>query len=474
MANKTPTIQVRFRAAPQALEAPATVLMVAPIGTGGTGTANTDYKVVSPDDVRTLFGTSEINEAVAAWFEEGLQTEYDLYVRGVSSAGWAAETWEITFSGTATEAGTLVVRFGEYTVQVTIADGDDAAAAATAVVAALEASTAPLASAVDGSVDEQVNITSDYKGLHSRRIPLSIDLYRDRGELGVPGITAAIAAQSTGAGEPTWVAPTEDYSFVFHAFRGTSWLDGVEAYLEAGWEDRNAFGHSLVPVSGSQSSLVTLGTARNDKHASYVDISNAPIIELSAAVRAFAGIAQQIEDQGTPNISGQSMVVPIPPFTVLHDAETLLDAGVTPLRVARTTVSVVRFVASYRENDLGAEDLSQFDLGTIMALAEFGNRLVAMFALNLGKAIVADGQPLSPLVALNAISSAQLEGQLVELLKGLGRDAIVFGATEAELGAVITSVTITEESGRATGFAVQLDPTIVRHVTFLSALVRYL
>lgn len=473
MASKVPTINVKFRAAAAARDGAKTALMICPIGSGGAASPGVENKVIDADDLAALIGASEGNDAAAAWFGHDLQTDYDLYVQGVDSAGWAAETWEILFTGTATAAGTIVLRYGEFTINVTVAKDDDGDAVATAAAAALTASAAPLAAVVDGITTNQVNVTSDYLGLHTQRFPLSADLYRDRGEVGVEGITTAITPQATGAGEPTFTAPTDDYDLVFHAFRTAGFLDSLETHLQTGWDDRNAYAHTFVALAGSEANLTAFGDTRNDRHTSFVDISDAPVFELTAAVHAIDAVRDAIALEGTPNIGGQRMPISLPAPTVKHDAETILDAGITALRVSRTSVTTVRFVVSYREDDDTNEDLTQFDVGTVLALAEFGDRLVAELSLALGKAIVADGTPLNPIVARNAISAGGIRGRVEEILKGLWRDAIVFAESAEVLAAVVKSITTTGQDGRATGFAIELDPTIVRRVTFLSALVRY-
>jgi phage tail sheath gpL-like len=229
-------------------------------------------------------------------------------------------------------------------------------------------------------------------------------------------------------------------------------------------------------MQGDQASVVAFGDLRNDRHTSYVATSDSPDLEAYTSVAMLASIRDAIETHGTPNISGQGERHPVPirPFTVTHDSELLLQAGITPLRASGTTVTAVRFVASYREDTLGNEDLSQFDIGTVLSLIETGNRLKAEFQRHLGKAIVADGTPLSSIIAAVAISSEQLVGVVGEVLKGLWRDAILYGADEATIEQVVTSVTVLETGGRANGYQVVLDPTIVRRVIFLQALVRYL
>lgn len=474
--SKLPTVQVRFRAAPRALDAPARALLIGPLETTGTATADTPVRIVNGSDGAAFFGSSEMQDAIDLWFQSRASRDIELWAMGVDASTWTANTWEVTFTGTATASGTTVFRFGEYTVNLDIAKDDDQNAVATKFAAALTASIAPVAGVVDGVNLNQVNVTSAYLGAHTQRFPLSFDLYRDRGERGVAGVTAAIVNNADATGTPTFSSANlvEAYDYYLSPFRLTGWLDAVETWLDAGWEDRNNFAVHLVPLADTQANLVTFGDARQDKHTSYLPISNAPLFELSAAVAYLDAIARQQEGEGTANISGQRMPVPLlPAFTVALDGATLLDNGLTAIRAVRTTVTIVRAVVSYRENDQGAEDLVQFDLGIVLALAEYGNRLASYGESIQGKAIVADNTPLTPVTAKKAITENQVLGDVREINKQAWREAIIYAESEDAVSSVVTAITVTEDAGRKTGFQVDLDPELVRAVLFFGVLVQY-
>jgi phage tail sheath gpL-like len=477
MTIKTPTVRVRFEAAPRALDATPRMLLLGPIGTGGTASASQVYRVQSVDDAAALFAASDLVDAIRLAFDANLQRTYEIYALGFSTSGWTANVWEVTVTGTAAAAGGVTFRFGDYTVPVSFAKDDTAPGSATKLAAALTASSAPLTVAVDGTVNTQVNVTSTYKGAHIQRLPVSVELYRDRGELGVEGLAFAITNNADATGTPTFSSTplVESFDHYLHPFRTTAFLDALEAYLETRWQDANNYAHAFTPLAGSQSSAATFGAARNDRHQTYLDISDAPIQELSAAVVLIDGVIRAIERAGTPNISGQKLeLLRMPLPATPHDSETLLEAGVSPLRVRSATVSVVRLVASYRETG-GVEDLSQYDIGTVLALAAFGNELNALIESRvMGKAIVAAGTPLSPKVAKVAISEAQVRTLVIDLLKDLWSRAIIFASSESVLDQVVANISTTEAGGIVNGFELQLEPTIVRHVTFFDALVRYL
>jgi len=55
----------------------------------------------------------------------------------------------------------------------------------------------------------------------------------------------ALANSETGAGEPVFDPEllTEDYDYFIHPFRTVAFLDALEAYQQAGWDERNEFSH---------------------------------------------------------------------------------------------------------------------------------------------------------------------------------------------------------------------------------------
>ena len=476
MASKVPSVSVRFEAAKKALEGPARVLLLGPLGATGTASPNQVFRVINEADTAALVGASELNDAVSLWFEANLQREYELFVLPYDTTGWTANTWALTVTGTATESGTLTIRYGEYTMPVAVAKGDTQDAIAAKMIAALTASQAPLSAVVNGTNANQVDVTSAYVGLHTQRIPLSVDLYRDRGELGVDGITTTLANNTDGSGEPVFSgAPIQDdYAWYLHGFRGTAFLDALAVWLQSRWSDANDFAHAGLALAGSQAAVKALGDARNDPHHTFVAIADAPMFELSAAVAFLDGLQRQIRSEGKVHISGQRMALPkLPAFTIPMDAEALLNAGVTPLRTQRATVLAVRVVANKRENDQGAEDLRQYDIGAVLALREIGQRLTRWATDQLGKGIVADGTPLTPRLVASTTSQGRLRGSVVEVLKGLWRDAILFAAAEDVLDQVLSSIEPVESGGILTGFELVFDPELVRNVTNLDLFVRF-
>lgn len=483
MTRLTPSASILFEAAKKALSSPQRVLILAPIGPGGEAEPNQPFQVITEADTARLVGASEAREAVKLWFAANLQNQYDLFVLGYDTEGWTPNDWTITAGiGTALSSASLNVRLGDYHVPVAVnkgnTEGDIAAQVATAINAAPGV---PFTAEVNAANVNQVDVTCDYVGLHTQRIPVSVDLYRDRGELGVDGITVDVVNQATGSGEP--LLPTEgpafplsgnSFDWYLHPFRGVGYLDKLEEHLQNRWDSHNDFAHAITALAGSESTVTAFGATRNDRHHTYVAGSDAPITELSAAVAFLDGVERQAREQGKPNISGQGMVITrMPSFPTGLDSELVLKAGVTALRSQRATVLAVRAVANRRRNDDGAADLTTYDLGAVLALREIGNRLARWTVTQLGKGIVADGVPLSTRMIAETTSPGRLRGGVVEVLKGLWRDAIIFAKSETDVDQVLSSIEPTKAGGIDTGFELVFNADLVRNVTNLNLFVRY-
>ncbi len=479
--QKTPGVSVLFRPQKAALETSKRVLI---LGVLGSDIASEDvpagpFKVLSEADTGVRVGDSDINEAVKLWFSSPLSQAYELYVLGYDADGFTPNTWTVTVAPVAATqaAGTLNFRYGSYHVPVSVAKSANQDAIATAIADAINASSAPVTAVVNGTNANQVDLTSEYVGLHTQRYPVSFDLYRDRGETGVDGVTIDVVNGFTGAGEPTFdAAPLKDELFDWYlsAQQGTAWLDALALHLQAGWDERNNFGIAITGVSGTQSELTTLGDARNDAHTLYAPTVNAPTSELSGAVAYLDAIVRQQREQAKVNISGQAMLIPLlPTFTTKVDSEALLDAGVTAVKSQRALVYAVRTVVNRRLSPDGAEDLRHYDIGAILSLRDMGERLLSWANLQLGKAIVGEATPVTPEIAASTTSPNRLLATVREVFKGLWRDGIVYAESEADLESAVVAITPVESGGVLTGFDLVFEPELVRSIVLLNMFVRY-
>ena len=171
------------------------MLLIAPkLASGAGGITGRIYTVGSENEASRIFGSGSIGHRMyRAWSDQAPFNAIRMMV--LDNAG-TARVDNLTFSGTTTGAGTLLVHIGNDTIQADVESGDSASDVATAVAAAITAYTNPLqfTAAVDGTVDEQVNVTARNGGAVNNSVGIEVDLN------GVPGITAVDATATPGSG----------------------------------------------------------------------------------------------------------------------------------------------------------------------------------------------------------------------------------------------------------------------------------
>jgi len=469
--SKVPSASVLFRLADAALEQPQSVLLIAPISSAGTGTPDTPTRVLDSEQGAAFFGESDGVAAVARFFELAMQADFDLYAFGVDASTWTTNTWEVTITGTSTKAGTNYWRFGSYQLPVGVPTGTSNTAHATLLAAALAASDLPLTAVVDGVNANQVNITSTDGGEHIARTPLSVDLYAERGESGVAGVSFEIVNNADATGSPTFDSTNivQDHTWYLHPFHSTSWFDDIEEWLVDRWEN-SQFPHAITARNDTSSATVTLFDARNDFHSSYVAAANAPEWEIETAINMLNAIQGTINTRGETVPQTIDLLLTMNRPTIVYDKATLLDAGAIPLRAAGSSTFAIRVVTNRRKTDGGQEDLRVFGIDARLRVRVLGRRLGGYLALQLDKAIVDDVAPLSPGVALHAISLDTIRAEISQLVDQAIRDAVI-DLPLADAATVIQTVELITEGGIKTGFNVRLNPRIVQNSTTLSALV---
>jgi phage tail sheath gpL-like len=137
---RIPFFAVEFsnlRASQGAAALPYKVLLIGQKTGQGTATANTRYRVTSAQDVATYAGRgSQLHRQALKYFTNNTFTETWIAVLDDNPAGVFA-TGTLTFTGPATEAGTLSLYAGGNLVSVGVASGDSANTIATNTAAAV-------------------------------------------------------------------------------------------------------------------------------------------------------------------------------------------------------------------------------------------------------------------------------------------------------------------------------------------------
>src|SRR5262249_40345194 len=155
-------------------------------------------QVTSVDQASDYFGAGSIlHRMLKGHFDNNTTTEIWALPLDDDQAAVAA-TGSFSFTGPASESGTLYLYIGGDRIKVGITAGDTAAQVATALKAALDAATdLPITAAVNGAT---VTITAKNGGDTGNFIDLRYSYYD--GEKIPAGVTLTITAMSGGSGNP--------------------------------------------------------------------------------------------------------------------------------------------------------------------------------------------------------------------------------------------------------------------------------
>ena len=220
---------------------------------------------------RAQFGTGELFGRVQQWLSSNAGNS-PLDVIGLDEdAGGTAATSIVTFTGTATAAGTVTFSAVDeflFTVTLDVASGATETTVAAALDAALDALVdAPFSSAALAGV---VTLTADEKGTSGNYYGLKIDVQ-------VEGITAALTGWTGGATDPTLTGIFDVITGI--RYTGISWpeywqsgLSNVKTLLEDRFNAANqiidgtafhgrslTYANALTAVSTENSQTVVMG-----------------------------------------------------------------------------------------------------------------------------------------------------------------------------------------------------------------------
>lgn len=398
-----------------------------------SGTAAADVPVLcsSADQARALFGADSMLAAMVEKFRAGnLFTELWCLPVAAPAAGVAAVK-TITFTGTATESRTMALYVGATRLPVTITSGDNAAAVATAVAAAIAGDTRlPISAAAAGGV---LTVTAKDKGETGNGIHLSLNR---RGALGgeqLPaGITAsAVVVTTPGSGAPSLAGAIanlgdEEYDFIGTPFADAASLDALRAEMNdttGRWSwARQIFGHVYTAKRGTLGELQAFGVSRNDQHATIfglepnVGACDYEYVAARVAREASLLSAHVSRPTQTGEISGVMAPLPHERLT-LTERQTLLTSGIaTHYHGKDGLVRIERSITTYQKNAWSSPDTSYLDSEPLHQLAYVMRHLRAGVTSEFGRhALRSDGIRVPEGVATPSMIKGRLVADYAEL-----------------------------------------------------------
>jgi phage tail sheath gpL-like len=287
-----------------------------------------------------------------------------------------AASGTITFTGAATQAGTLNLYIAGTKVPVLVNSGDAPAAIATAVAAAIAANTQLPVTAV--AALGVVTLTAVNKGLCGNDVDVRLNYYT--GEQTPAGVDVALVAMSAGTSNPdmsTAIAAMGDiwYQAIVMPYTDAASLTDLETELLSRFGGvRQIDGVGYTAFRGTAAATDTFGQGRNSPLMSCMGTSISPTPP--CIVAAVNGAVAAFNLDNDPARPLQTLVLPgvLPPaeadrFT-WDERQLQLHSGISTFNVdSGGNVLIERQVTMYQKNAQNIADTSYLDVTTIATLS---------------------------------------------------------------------------------------------------------
>lgn len=380
-AIRVPFVYVEFdnsRAVRGAQSKPYKALLIGQKLSTGSAPAEQLTPISNASQAAQYFGAgSMLSQMAEAWFKANSFTEVLAVALDDASAGVKA-AGAVTFTGTATAAGTLAFYMGGEKVSVAVANGDTAAQVATAFAAAITALTSRIVdAAVDGSVNTKVNITFKHKGLVGNSLDLRFNY--QSGEAFPAGVTAAVTAMSGGTLNPdvddAFAAMGDDqYDVLAVPYIDSDNETKINAELELRFGPlKQTDGRCYNANNVAFGSLTTFGETKNSKHIVTLGVPGSPWspwkwAAATAGVVAFYAAIDPARPLQTLEIPG-AMAPALNDRLTLSERNTLLYSGISTFKVVGDTCVIERLITRYRLNNAGGSDPSYLNVEILNTLS---------------------------------------------------------------------------------------------------------
>lgn len=415
------------------VDQPYNVLLIGNKLATGTQAELVPATVTSPEQGETLFGAgSVLSKMIAAFLQNNSGSELtcvgiDDLLAGVQATG------NLLFAGTATAAGTISLMIGGENIKVGVAIGDTAADVATAVVAALTAKLM-VTGIVNGSVAEQVDLTSKHKGEFGNDIDLRHSYFD--GESLPAGITVTITAMNGGTGNPdvdeVWpVIGDKQYLLLSMPYVDAQNLGKVETQLAERFGPlKQNDGYAVYGVKGTLGTLQTKGNTRNSQFTTFLE-ANGPSTPWAKAAAAVGQIALSgLNDPARPFQTLTLTGILAPEDSELFDNDErnilLYDGIATSFVDSGGNVRLEAVITTYKENAFGSPDESYLYLNTPLILSHLRFTFKARVTQKYPRHKLADdGTRFSAGQAI--VTPNTIKGEIVALFTQWEEDGLVEG-----------------------------------------------
>lgn len=339
------------------------------------GTAETlkPYRITRADEGKKLFGPgSMLAETVRAVKEANGVT--DLYAAAMDddNSGTAA-TASLTFTGAASESGTVFLYIGDQRVKAGVASGHEPADMASAVAAAVNAG--PDLPVTAQAAEGAVTLTAKHKG-ECGNMPVSINHYAD--ETLPAGVSLAVTDLTGGKTNPdiddVFAAIGEThFNFIIMPYTDGANLAALKAEMASRWGALRAIeGMAFGAFGGTFSEIGEKVSALNDPHLTIMQAHGlkSPAYRVAGA---YAGITALYtsNDPAAPfryALPGILAGAEEEQFTNEENNLLIWDGASTFSLNAAGEPVIQTAVTTYKKNDAGADDTAYQDVNTPILL----------------------------------------------------------------------------------------------------------
>lgn len=325
----------------------------------------------------SLFGAgSQLAGMVEAW--RASNTSQALYVLPLQdAANSVAATGTITFTGTASSAGSVKLMVGGRYVEVAVESTDTAAEIATAVAAAVNAyAKLPVMAVAAGAV---VTFTAKNKGAVANELDIRVNHYQ--GEQLPTGITAAIVAMAGGSVDPDLSAlgvsgllANRWFQAIAMAYSTPTAISYMETELASRWKANSMTGGIVyVGKNAAFSTLTAFGDSLNSPFVVVQNAQNMPTPPWEVAAELVAIASYYAANDPARPLQSLAYSWAIAPTQAQENSweenETLLQKGISTFTISQDrTVRVQRVATTYKTSATGATDPSYRNAETVYTL----------------------------------------------------------------------------------------------------------
>ncbi|MDE1905028.1 MAG: phage tail protein [Rhodospirillales bacterium] len=382
------------------------------------------------------------------------------------ATGSTAATLTVTFSGTATAAGTHFLYIAGTLVTVGVSSGDTATVQATNAAAAVNAMSPALPVSATSALGV-LTLTARNKGTLGNQIQAVVNYLGSQGGQATPaGVTVTITAASGGATDPSLsgvaaALGVQAFDFIVSPYSDTTSLGETTAMMSDAsgrWSyAQSLYGHVFSAHGDTAANLLTYGAGLNDQHLSVLAVNPAspspPFLWAPAAVGAGA---PAVKNQPNRPFSGLQIAGVLPPPAAsdwsFSTQQSFLTTGLAlAVRGPGGVAQWVRCVTTYQLNSFGVADQSYLDVGIPYTLMAVVRALKAAVTQKFPRALIADdGTRIGP----------PPPGDTPVMVTPL----IIKGELVAQYGALVDAMLVDNEATFAQGLIVQrnaTDPTRV-------------